>query len=345
MRLFLLLWLLLCAAFVNAQQTFTVAELNAENLFDCQHDEGKNDEEYLPEGGRKWTPQRLKEKLRNISKVLMSMGNMTPPDIIALIEVENDSVLKKLTRHTLLRKARYQYVLAEGDDPRGIDVALLYMPESFKLISHRAIKPIGRDQLPIATRSILHVQGRIITGDTLHIFVCHLSSKLRGRQAMHHRMSEARCLRQAVDSLQANDTKNIIILGDFNDTPSSPVMTKALAISPKAIHEHPIVADKLYNLADKMDISERNRFGGTYKYDGKWEMLDQCIVTGKLLDSTSDFFTSYDRFHVWSPDFLLEKDLEDLGLRPRRTYTGYRYQRGYSDHLPIFTRFTIKWNW
>ena len=344
MRFTMLLWLLLNAAFACAQQSFTVAELNAENLFDCQHDEGKNDKDFLPEGGRKWTPLRLKEKLRNISKTLMSMGNMAPPDIIALIEVENDSVLKKLTRHTLLRKARYQYILAEGNDPRGIDVALLYMPETFKLISHKAIKPIGKDRQPIATRSILHTKGRIITGDTLHLFVCHLSSKLRGRQAMHHRRSEARCLRQAVDSLQTNGAKHIIIIGDFNDTPLSPVMTSALAVEQKN-YKQQTTADKLYNLAERMPISARNRFGGTYKYDGKWEMLDQCIVTGKLLDATSDFFTSYDRFQVWSPDFLLEKDPEDLGLRPRRTYTGYRYQGGYSDHLPIVARFSIKWKW
>ena len=275
----------------------------------------------------------------------MSMGNLTPPDIIALIEVENDSVLKKLTRHTLLYKAHYQYILAEGNDPRGIDVALLYMPETFKLISYRTITPIDKDRLPIATRSILHAKGRIITGDTLHIFVCHLSSKLRGRQALHHRMCEARCLRQAINSLQTNGTKHIIILGDFNDTPSSPVLTKALAVEPKTNNANQVIADKLYNLAEQMPINARNRFGGTYKYDGKWEMLDQCIVTGKLLDKTSDFFTSYDRFYIWTPDFLLEKDPEDLGLRPRRTYNGYRYQAGYSDHLPIVARFTIKWKW
>ena len=35
-------------------------ELNCENLFDCLHDEGKNDTEFLPQGSRRWTPTRYR---------------------------------------------------------------------------------------------------------------------------------------------------------------------------------------------------------------------------------------------------------------------------------------------
>ena len=33
---------------------FTFVELNCENLFDYQHDEGFNDYEYLPKAAKKW---------------------------------------------------------------------------------------------------------------------------------------------------------------------------------------------------------------------------------------------------------------------------------------------------
>ncbi len=345
MRLSLLLVLLLNALCINAQQTFTVAELNAENFFDCRHDDGKDDKAFLPDGGKKWTKHRFYEKLRNVSKVLISMGGIAPPDVIALIEVENDSVLKKLTRNAILRKAGYQYVMTKSDDPRGMNVALLYMPETFKLISYKGVKPMGENGLPIPTRSILHVKGRAVSGDTLHMFVCHFSSKLKGRKAVRNRMSEAYCLRRMIDSLQSNCTERIIILGDFNDSPISPTLTKVLSVEPNVGNDSTAYGCKLYNLADGQAIGERNRFGGTYKYDGRWEMLDQCIVSGNLLDATSNFYTSHSNFSVWSPDFLLERDPEDLGWRPRRTYLGYRYHAGYSDHLPILVRFTMKWRW
>ena len=36
--------------------------------------------------------------------------------------------------------------------------------------------------------------------------------------------------------------------------------------------------------------------------------------------------------------FLLEEEKRYGGYRPRRTYNGYRYQPGYSDHLPLVAR-------
>ena len=44
-------------------QSLTVVELNCENLFDYRHDEGKQDEEYLPESTRHWTRKRYWRKL------------------------------------------------------------------------------------------------------------------------------------------------------------------------------------------------------------------------------------------------------------------------------------------
>ena len=56
--LFLLLTLLVATS-CNAQKRYglyPVAFYNLENIFDTIHDEGKNDYEYLPDGGMKWTP-------------------------------------------------------------------------------------------------------------------------------------------------------------------------------------------------------------------------------------------------------------------------------------------------
>ena len=36
---------------------------------------------------------------------------------------------------------------------------------------------------------------------------------------------------------------------------------------------------------------------------------------------------------------LLEEEKKYGGVRPRRTYNGFRYQPGYSDHLPVVTYF------
>ena len=74
--------------------------------------------------------QRTKywQKLNRIGQTIIACGEdssgWTLPDIVGLCEVENDSVLFDLTRRSLLRKARYEYVMTASNDTRGIDVAL-----------------------------------------------------------------------------------------------------------------------------------------------------------------------------------------------------------------------------
>ena len=123
----------------------TFVSLNCENLFDCRHDSLKNDIEWLSDGDNHWNPTRYWRKLNNIGQEILACGSLTPeaefqedvgkiPDLVALCEVENDSVLFDLTRRSLLRNARYEFLSTNSPDPRGIDVALLYSPFSFQLL-------------------------------------------------------------------------------------------------------------------------------------------------------------------------------------------------------------------
>ena len=87
---------------------FTFIELNCENLFDTQHDSLKNDIEFTPEGSYHWTKTRYWHKLNHISQELIALGEDSIqgwqlPDMVALCEVENDSVLRDLTKRSLLR--------------------------------------------------------------------------------------------------------------------------------------------------------------------------------------------------------------------------------------------------
>ena len=128
---------------------FTFVELNCENLFDCRHDSLKNDTEFLPDGAYHWTRTRYWQKLDRIGQAILSCGvkeqTWQLPDMVALCEVENDSVLHDLTRRSLLRNARYDYVMTNSPDERGIDVALMYSPYSFRLIGSHSVrvKPIN----------------------------------------------------------------------------------------------------------------------------------------------------------------------------------------------------------
>ena len=138
LRLLLITIMCIVAMNASAQKKFSVYGVgfyNQENLFDTCHDVGKRDFEYLPNGSNRWNARKYKSKLRNMSRALADLGTDVLPNvgcaIIGLSEVENAKALDDLTAEEPLRARGYKYILVEGPDQRGVDVALLYNPALF----------------------------------------------------------------------------------------------------------------------------------------------------------------------------------------------------------------------
>lgn len=304
---------------------FTLVELNCENLFDCRHDSLKQDMEFTPDGSRRWTERKYWNKLNNISKTIISCGmegdEWKMPDIVALCEIENDSVMRDLTKRSSLRTARYEYIATQSEDVRGIDVALLYSPGTFFPISNYPlrVKPEA-DMRP--TRDILYVSGRIVTGDTIHVFVVHAPSRYGGeKRTRSHRLLVAERLISSIDSLRevCNEPK-IIVTGDFNDYSDSPSLLR--------------LRDKGLTSVSQKAIGRTNGVEGTYKYKGEWESLDHILLSKETIPWKYSCFINDD-------EFLLEKDDRYNGYQPYRTFRGYKYRNAYSDHLPLVIRFDL----
>lgn len=195
---------------------------NVENLFDTHHDTLKNDNEFLPDAIRHWNYTKYKKKLADIARVITAIGEWNPPALVGLCEVENDSVLRDLTQRSPLKELNYRYVMTNSPDLRGIDVALLYQRDLFKLISFHSI-PIPSFKQHRPTRDLLHVSGLLLTGDTLDVIVCHLPSRSGGaKESEPYRLHAARILRTEADSLLSIRLHpQLIIMGDFNDYPTN----------------------------------------------------------------------------------------------------------------------------
>ena len=300
----------------------TLVELNCENMFDYTHDEGKRDTEYLPEATRHWTKNRYWHKLNNIAQELLSCSQDDGgiPDLIALCEVENDTVMMDLTRRSLLRNAGYEYLMTSSPDERGIDVALMYAPGSFAPIRSYGIRVEPIDGMR-ATRDILYACGETVSGDTLHVIVVHQPSRYGGEvYSRPFRRVVADRVCASVDSIRAlSPDAKVLIAGDFNDGADSPSMLQ--------YYQHGLI-----NITK--DARGENGVKGTYRYQGEWESIDHVLGSACVYDKV-------DTAYVHAPQFLLEEDNGYGGYRPLRTYNGVRYQPGYSDHLPLIVRFTF----
>ena len=332
--LFLLIPIYCCYGQNHA--TFNVLFWNTENLFDCKHDSLKNDTDFLPTSLKRWNSYKYWQKLKALSKGIIATGQWNPPSLVGLCEVENDSVLFDLTQRTPLRNLGYKYLITNSKDFRGIDVALLYQPEFFRLITHRAISvgllPVGHRP----SRDLLHVTGKVWSGDTLDIFVVHLPSRYGGQKHSEpNRIHVAQILKNHVDTLWHTRTNPLVlIMGDFNDYPSNNSIYTTLGAKEPSL---PYQAQQLYNLVAR----KRKKNWGTYKFKAHWGVLDQFIVSGNLLDSLSNCYTSEETTQIITYPFLLIEDKKFGGYKPFRTYNGMKYQGGYSDHLPVLSSFTI----
>ncbi|MCE5205157.1 MAG: hypothetical protein LLF80_03520 [Porphyromonadaceae bacterium] len=331
-RIAILLFLLTACGAIFPKDRFRVMFYNVENLFDTKDDSLKDDDQFLPDGFMRWTPWKYWDKQRNIARVITAIGGMQSPALVGLCEVENDSVIFDLTKRSPLRAQAYAYIVSDSPDERGIDVALLYQRHQFRLLESREyeVRFSGRNHRP--TRNILHAVGNLINGDTLDVFVCHFPSRSEGqRETEPLRIAVAALLREKADSLfRMRENPYILIMGDFNDHPNDKSLSRTLQA--KRVTARPNIRG-LYNL---FYHRMKERDFGSYKYQGRWEVLDQFIVSGNMLIETDPISIVDCNAQIFQADFLLEEDSRYYGKKPFRTNLGPRYLGGFSDHLPIY---------
>lgn len=298
---------------------------NVENLFDYTHDSLKNDNDFLPGGLMKWNATRYRKKINSIYKAIVSAGLDNPPEIVALCEVENRKVLNDLVYGTYLVRFNYRIIHEESPDQRGIDVCLIYMADSLKLAGFKYWIPEGIRRADYNTRSVLYASFAY-KGDTLRLIVNHWPSRRGGVLAGENlRENISEMIAEKTDSIIRRSGKytKIIIAGDFNCTPEDNEMRSLISKSSSQF--------RLKNLSEKLAAKGE----GTYRYQGTWEMIDQVIVSSGLLNCTNGLFTGQNMITIYRPDFLLKKDPKYPGYTPLSTFRGYKYQGGFSDHLPV----------
>ena len=303
----------------TASRSFTFLFYNAENLFDAIDDTITDDQEFLPDGARRWTYTKYYRKLHSVAKVILSAGDTVPPALIGLCEIENIGVAGSLVSLTPLSRYDYGIVHFDSKDSRGIDICLLYNREVFTLISSAALYPERfPGDSPGVTRPVLYAKMQI-ENKPLHLLLNHWPSRRGGvMAAMEARKSLADYIIEFTDSVFRADGREtaIVIAGDLNSTPSDEEVTS-------------------FGSAGFVNLlaAAEKRGEGTYKYRGVWQIFDHIIVSTSMAEGWSDF--NIEKCLIHSPAFLLIEDVVYPGLKPFPAFDGYRYAGGYSDHLPL----------
>ena len=343
-RLLILPLLLLAFVALHAQKQhnlYAVGFYNLENLFDYTHDEGKQDQEFLPTGSYHWDQNKYECKLTHLSRVLSEMGTDGIPSIgctlIGVAEVENDHCLRDLVTQEPLQKRGYRYVHIEGPDPRGVDCALIYNPKLFKVRDVKLLPYIYN--LPAdsnrATRGFLTVSGKLAK-TRLTVIVCHWPSRGAGS---YYRELAAKQVKAIKDSICLHEPKTkVLIMGDMNDDPTNRSMHEVLQAKGEM---EEVGTDDMYNPWYNVLVKEKT---GTLCYRGQWNLFDQIVLSPNMLPlsgAKKQKGLRYLRHEVFRRDYLFQTEGKWAGY-PKRTTAGGQWLNGYSDHLPTVIYLTTK---
>ena len=313
----------------NLENTYSIAFYNLENLFDTVDDPNTFDDDFTPNGRNKWNEKRYERKVKKLASVIAQIGLdtiETPPLIVGVAEVENLNVLNDLVQSKDLEAHHYGIVHYDSLDERGIEVALLYQKEHFELIDSQAFPLLlfrengERD----FSRDILLVKGKL-KGELIYFIVNHWPSRRKGtEETQPNRIKAAILVHEIIDTIrqEISDPK-IVIMGDFNDNPTSP-----------SIKQH-LVTENFYNPFESM--YDRGR--GTATHDKNWYLFDQIIFSRNFFAEDTKALT-FRKAAIFDEHFLKSWKGKHRGS-PFRTYIGKWHQGGFSDHFPVYITLAI----
>src|SRR5262245_39358925 len=188
---------------------------NVENFFDDRDDgrTGPGDKDYDPWFAK--NPDILKQKLDKLTEALLQMNDGKGPDILALAEVESPRAAE-LLQHALNDKLKdeklhYQNVLMKELKNAGRHIAPAIITRL----------PVVRDRTRLHGNRLRILEGRVVVNDhELVILASHWTSRIQA-SSDKARAKYADALYGAARAMHtSNHDVDVLICGDFNDTPA-----------------------------------------------------------------------------------------------------------------------------
>ena len=199
-------------------------------------------------------------------------------DIVAVVEAEHRVALKQFSDSVLKEVGGQPYaniMLIDGNDTRGIDVGIMTRAGYTIGAMRSHIHDLGEDKKPIFDRDCPEYCITTPSGENIWIIPNHFKSKFGGNNpaARTKRMAQSGRAAEIYQSLIASGENNVVVLGDFNDTPGSDELAPLLKDTDlKDVSDHPVF--------DTGEFSGRGTFGlGNDK-----DKIDYILLSPNLFD-------------------------------------------------------------
>jgi endonuclease/exonuclease/phosphatase family metal-dependent hydrolase len=166
-------------------------------------------------------------------------------------------------------------MLIDGNDPRGIDVGLMTKANYTIGLMRSHVHDIGSTKRPVFSRDCPEYCIQTPSGENIWVLPNHFKSKFGGNNAASRKKRKEQAERAAeiYEQLKADGHTNLVVLGDFNDTPDSKDLKPLLKDTDlKDVSEHP--------LFDSGEFAGKGTFGlGNDK-----DKIDYLLLSPALFD-------------------------------------------------------------
>jgi len=272
---------------VGPPVTFTLATWNVKDFFDEKDDPGLSDDVL--------SNAQVKAKMQKLGSAINALDS----DILVLQEVENLSLLKRLNQGYLGKMGYKDVWLQEGNDLRGIDVALLSKFEVTQYLSNAkdtfpGVQDPGKNygfsrDCPMATI-------KLGPGRQLRLLINHLRAG-GGYTDLRRREAQAQRVRQLADMVLKGDPQaNLAVIGDLNDQANSDTLKLVRDKSPN-----------LFAVTSLLPSSQRKTFRGSKQLDYilaapglRADLVDSSVTVpfDNLFSGTSDHYPIRAKFNL-----------------------------------------------
>lgn len=255
------------------------------------------------------------EQIKFTGKVIKEVD----ADVQCLVEVESAGTLKRFNTDILASRFSDRIVI-DGNDPRGIDIAL-GATKTVPILSART-NIFARDEIgTIFSRDCLEVELGLKKGGRLHVLVNHFKAKDRNRAE-----SDARRKRQAAEVSRILKTRYnlkkdlVVVAGDLNDEPDSKPLVPL------------IKTPNLHNVFDLVGRPVEDRWTYYYGADRQYNTIDYLFVSEALRKHVVD--AGLERRGMWNL-----KELTDGEESPFNGIDNWKLAA--SDHAAIWVDLDI----
>lgn len=279
---------------------FSITGMNIENFFDDEDDPTFKEDIV--------SRDVFEARMKKISMAIRDYLRF--PDIIGTVEIENLAALKRLAERinsdavaAKQENPKYEAILMDGNDGRGIDVGFLVKTARVKV---KEVEQIGKDETykdPKGKKAILNDRPSLLLRAEIEdggkpfpitVIVSHLKSfngyddvKDGGLRVRMKKKLQAESLANFVQNIQKkNPDERIVLVGDFNFYQFNDGVMDVMGTlkgTPASKEEVLMPSDDLVNpdLINLVDfIKPEEQY--SYSFDGNAQVLDHILVTQNL---------------------------------------------------------------